>query len=154
MLSLAPCLATLDHSPDAAAMGLAGLACGVIAVVALIGLAVAVLIILFLGSCLRRVPPPYRKMEPGMVWLLIIPVFNLIWNFFVYKAISESYQGYFQSQGRSDQGDCGKNLGLAYAICNCICVVPVLNAFAGIATLVLLIICLVKFSGLKKQILV
>ncbi|WP_005036998.1 hypothetical protein [Holophaga foetida] len=156
MLNLTPCLALLQgRSPDAdaaAAMGMAGLACGIVVIGAIIGLAIAIAIILFLGKCLKKVPAPYRKMEPGMVWLLIIPLFNLVWNFFVYKAISESYQGYFQSQGRTDVGDCGKNLGLAYCICSCLCIIPVVNMLAGIATLVLFIMCLVKFAGYKNQI--
>lgn len=153
MLSLTPCLAMVQgRSSDAAALGFAGLACGVIAAGALVGLAIAIAIILFLSNCLKRVPVPYRKMEPGMVWLLIIPLFNLVWNFFVYKAISESYQSYFQSQGRTDVGDCGKSLGLAYCICSCVCIIPVVNMLAGIVALVLFIMCLVKFSGYKNQI--
>ena len=153
MLSLTPCFALLpSHNADAAALGLAGLACGIIAVAILIGYAIAIVIILLLSGCMKRVPPQYRKMEPGMVWLLLIPLFNLVWNFFVYKALSESYQGYFQAQGRAAVGDCGKNLGLAYCICCCGCIIPLVSFLAGPASLVLLILCLVKFIGYKNEI--
>jgi hypothetical protein len=137
---------------SAALAGLAGLACGVIVVAILIGLGIAIAIILMLSSCLKRVPQQYRKMEPGMVWLLLIPLFNIVWNFFVYKAIAESFQAYFQAQNRTDVGDCGQSLGLAYCICVCACIIPIVNMLAGPASLVLLIICLVKFFGLKNMI--
>nr|WP_320131541.1 hypothetical protein [uncultured Holophaga sp.] len=150
MISLPTSLAFFRGGDDAAAMAVAGLACGAIALIGLIALAITICIILFIGSCLKRVPPPYRKMEPAMVWLLIIPVFNLVWNFFVFKAVSESFQGYFESEGRTDQGDCGKNLGLAYSIVSCVCVIPWVGGLAGLAALVLLIITLVKFNGFKK----
>lgn len=87
-----------------------------------------------------------------MVWLLLIPLFNLIWNFFVYQKLPDSYKSYFSSQGRTDVSDCGKGIGLAYAISAAACIVPCLNYLAVPAALVLLIIFLVKAMGLKNQI--
>ncbi len=49
-------------------------------------------------------------------------------------------------------GDCGKQLGLWYAITGVACVVPIVNWFAGIAALVLLILSIVKYPQLKDQI--
>ena len=88
----------------------------------------------------------------GMVWLLVIPLFNIVWNFFVYRAISESYESYFASQGRSEFGDCGKTIGLVYSICCCLCIIPFLNLLAGPAALILWIIYVIKLIGLKNQI--
>jgi hypothetical protein len=49
-------------------------------------------------------------------------------------------------------GDCGKGIGLWYAICAVCCIIPCLNYVAGPAALVLLIIYLVKVMDLKNQI--
>ena len=41
-----------------------------------------------------RIPERYRLQEPNMVWLLMVPLFNLYWNFKVYPALAESFQAY------------------------------------------------------------
>ena len=97
-------------------------------------------------------PASFRKSEPGLVWLLLIPIFNLVWNFFVFPWIADSYAAYFQSIGRTDVGDAGRGIGLAFAICAACAIVPCINLLAGPAALVLLIIFLVKIYGLKGQI--
>ena len=86
-----------------------------------------------------------------MVWLLMIPLVNIVWNFFVYPKISESFQSYFNAQGRTDVGDCGKSLSMTFCILACTSVIPYLGACTGLAALVIWIIVLVKFSGLKSQ---
>jgi hypothetical protein len=105
-----------------------------------------------ISSWLKKVPQQHRKMEPGAVWLLMIPCFWYIWSFFVFLRVPESFKSYFDSQGRTDVGDCGRTLGLAFAICFACTLVPYLNFIAGPASLVLLIINLVKFNELKNKI--
>lgn len=124
----------------------------VVVVAILIGLAIRIVIIMLLSSCLSRIPPEHREMEPGMVWLLLIPCFDIVWNFFVFIKIPKSFQKYFAAQSRTEFGDCGEQIGLWYCICVVACMVPILNYIAGPAALVLLIIFLVKVLGLKGQI--
>jgi hypothetical protein len=87
-----------------------------------------------------------------MVWLLLIPCFRLVWNFFVYLQLADSYKAYFASVGRTDVGDCGRGIGLWYAICAACGIIPCVNYLALPAGLVLLIIYLVKATDLKGQI--
>ena len=117
-----------------------------------ISLAILIVICALLHSALARVPPEHRAMEPGLVWLLLIPLFSIIWNFFVFLRIPESYKSYFTAQGRTDVGDCGRGVGMWYAICGALSFVPCLSYLAGPAALVLLIIFLVTVLGLKGQI--
>lgn len=140
----------MDHSNGQALfLGVFGvMCCGGL----LIGIAIQALICYFLSGFLKALPAEFRKQEPNMVWLLMIPLFNLIWNFFVYLKIAESYQAYFAAQGRTDTGDCGKQFALVYCILAACCIVPYLNVLAGLAALVFLILVLVKFSELKKQV--
>lgn len=102
--------------------------------------------------CLKRVPAEYRKMEPWQVWLLMIPLFNFAWNFFVYQRIPESYQAYFDANGIDGSGDCGKNLGLWYSICAIGGFVPCAGYVAAPASLVLMIIFIVKEFELRGKI--
>ncbi len=125
---------------------------GFAVIMLVISLAIAVAICLMLTSCYKRIPAEHRKMEPGMVWLLLIPCFSLVWNFFVFPRLSESYLSYFTSKGRTDVGDCGRGIGLAYAICSACSIIPYLGIIGGLAGLVLLIIYLIKAYELKGQI--
>ena len=118
----------------------------------IVGLVIQVVVCIIVTGCLERVPRQFRKQEPGMCWLLLIPLFRLIWNFFVHLKVAESYQAYFNSIGRTDVGDCGRGLALAYCICAACTVVPYMGALTGLASLVLLIIMLVKFNELKNMI--
>lgn len=116
-------------------------------------IAIHVAILYYVYTCVQRIPPQFRQIEPGMVFLLIIPFFNIVWNFFVYPKIADSFKAYFNSVGRADVGDCGKTLALVYCILVCFCIIPYLNLCIGIAVLVIFIILLVKFGTYKGQIL-
>ena len=99
---------------------------------------------------LKAIPEQHRRQTPGMVWLLMIPLFSCVWVFFVYPKIAESYKSHFDSVGRTDVGDCGKNLAIAYCIVLCCSLVA--GALAVPAAFVIWIILLVKFSSLKGQV--
>jgi hypothetical protein len=116
-------------------------------------LAIQAIICWYLAGCYRAIPEEHRLMQPGMVWLLMIPCFPLVWNFFVYPRLSKSYKAYFDAQGVTDVGDCSEQLAVAYAICVACTLLPGVGAAGVIASLVLLIIYLVKVSELKNRIL-
>jgi hypothetical protein len=126
---------------------------GSLAFLVLLGITVAIIYLHY--KLLSAVPPEFREMEPSMVWLLLIPCFNLIWLFFVHTRIPRSYQNYFHERGRFDVGDCGAGIGIAYSICAVLVSIPCLNYvtvwFCGPAALVLLIIYFVKLFGLKQE---
>ena len=118
--------------------------------IALVGLLIFIGIILFLQSCYSRIPQEHRKMEPGMVWLLLIPIFQIVWMFFVYIRLAKSFQSAYAAMGRNDQGDCGEKLALMYCIAAVLACIPFVNCLALPAALILLIVVLVKFAGLKN----
>ena len=117
----------------------------------LVSLAIQAVICYIVISLFKRVPVEYRKQNPNLVWLMLIPLFNLVWSFFVYPKLSQSYEAWGQAVGRTDVGNAFGGMALALCICMCCCIVPYLNACAGIAVLVLLIIYLVKINGLKEK---
>ena len=121
-----------------------------------IALAVMILINVFVCWLLQRayasIPAEHRQMEPAMVWLLLIPCFNLIWNFMVFPKLGRSFRAYFESKGDTSHGDSGEKMGLWYAICTVCSIIPCVGYVAGPASLVLLIICLIKFSDLRNRV--
>jgi len=122
--------------------------CGVL----IVALAILVWVLYLLQTCFQRIPQQYRLMEPGMVWLMLIPLFNLVWQFFVVFRLSHSFQNYFTAQGRKDVGDCGWTMGLVAMILGLCGIIPKVGALASLASLVLWIIYMVKVVGLRNQI--
>lgn len=140
------------QQPDVVAEGLLAGIMFIVLIVCVVILAIYVAVCYLTFICFQRIPPQHRQMEPWQAWLLLIPLFNVVWNFFVFPKLAKSYQSYFAEQGRTDVGDCGEKIGLWFAICYAVCVIPCVNYVAGPAALVLLIIFLVKALNLKGQI--
>jgi hypothetical protein len=137
--------------PDMAA-GILAVILGVLLIVCVISLVVGIIVSYLLYSCFERIPPQHRQMESWQAFLLLIPCFQIVWNFFVLPKLARSYQSYFAEQGRTDVGDCGEQIGLWFAICCVAGYVPMVQYIAGPAALVLGIIYLVKVLTLKGQI--
>ena len=148
-----------DAEAAAAAAGFLALGLGILLIFLLVILAIAIVISWLIYSVQVQVPPEHRKIAPGLIWLLIIPFFNVIWNFFVFLQVPDSLKSYFDAQGRTDVGDCGRTLGLWSAVLLAVGFlggfIPLVGCFASfvwLAGLVLLILFLVKILGLKGQI--
>ncbi|MDO8301736.1 MAG: hypothetical protein Q7T18_00690 [Sedimentisphaerales bacterium] len=75
-----------DQTNWAVVVGIAVLWLLVVAV----GLAVTIFFILTLQKALNRCSPENRAMQPGMIWLLLIPLFNIVWIFFVVLNMAKS----------------------------------------------------------------
>ena len=117
-----------------------------------IGIGLSILIAAFLYTDFQRIPPRFRKLDPGLVWLLLIPCFNIVWNFFVFPKLSESFKAYFDSVGDTSVGNCGHDLALGYAICSAVSIIPFVGCVTGLVSLVLVILFLVKADELKNRI--
>ena len=127
---------------------------------------IQVFVCMALSSALRRLPPEFRKQDPAMVWLLLIPFIRQIWNFFVYPKIAESYKAYYAAQ--TNLGEVMKDnstpplilneiqslesLTLAYSICATATILPQLAICLYFPILAFNIIVLLKISGIKSKI--
>jgi hypothetical protein len=101
--------------------GLLAFACLLIAV----GLVILVCYLLTLQTALSRVSPRNRLMEPGSVWLMLIPCVNFIWQFVIAVRVPDSLRNEFRDRGRDDGSDYGKSLALTQ------CVLGIVNIFIG-----------------------
>ncbi|HWB27088.1 MAG TPA: hypothetical protein VG738_16510 [Chitinophagaceae bacterium] len=104
-----------------------------------------------LQKALQTVSRENRKLEPGLVWLLLIPVFNAIWMFFVADGIGTGFQREFEKYGMATSEKPTYNLGLTLAILWCCCIIPVLNIFAGLGGFVIWIIYWIKVNEVKNE---
>lgn len=102
-------------------------------------------------NALQAVAPERRSLTPGLVWLDLIPVFNLVWNFFIVTHVSHSLRREFAARGVTHVGDCGYGLGIAMSVLVVCTVIPVLGWASWIASVVLWILYWVKVADLKNQ---
>jgi hypothetical protein len=124
----------------------------VIFIALLFPFALSIVAIVLVYTDFQRIPPGFRKLDPGLVWLLLIPCFNVVWNFFVIPSLANSFKAYFDSIGDTSVGDCGRDLGYGYSGCCAASIVPFVGCLTGPASLVLLILFLVKANDLKNRI--
>jgi hypothetical protein len=111
-----------------------------------------ILYLLTLQKTLNLVRPENRHMEPGLVWLALIPIFSIIWNFFIVTKVAESLRLEFKQRNIPTGAEKpGYTIGLAYCILVCCTIIPVLGLLTSIAGLVCWIIYWVKISGYKAE---
>ena len=112
----------------------------------------AIFYLLTLQSALSKCPPGVRTMEPGMVWLLIIPLVHLIWGFFVVMALGKSLGNEFRRRGIPCPDPLpGQTIGMAMCICACCGIIPLINLIAGPAAFVLWIVYWVKIAEFSRM---
>lgn len=149
---------------DIAAMG--GAILGFVCLFLGVLLVILVFYLLTLQKALSRVSPHNRLMEPGLVWLALVPCFNLIWQFFIAIRVPDSLRNEFRERGRDDGSDYGKSLALTQAVLGLINIVVgnvlgkipeialVANLVAGVIGIVGLVIFImfwVKIAGYSSQ---
>ena len=111
----------------------------------------AIFYLMTLQSTLDTISMENRKMPSGNVWLLLIPLFNLVWHFIVVKNIADSIKAEADSKGiMIAELKPAYNIGLAMCILSCLNLVPVLSMFTGIAAMVCWIIYWVKIADYKR----
>jgi hypothetical protein len=112
----------------------------------------AILYILTLQKALLKCAESSRTMQPGMVWLLLVPLFNIVWNFFVVFGIANSLKNEFARKGiPTSEPLPGQPIGLAMSICACCGFIPIFGLLAGIAYLVLWIIYWIKVADFSRR---
>ena len=128
---------------------------GVMMVAVLIGIVIMLIPLIFycltLQKALNRVSPENRAMAPGMVWLLLIPLFNIVWQFMVVLNMAKSLGAEFKKRNLAEEADPGKSIGLTACILLCCSVIPFVGGLAGLGYLVCWIIYWVKIAGFSGK---
>jgi bacteriorhodopsin len=79
-------------------------------------LAYVVFMYMTMYQALNAVSPRNRDMEPGMIFLMLIPCFGIVWYFFVVIRIASSLEKEFADRGLKEDGDFGRLLGILVII--------------------------------------
>lgn len=119
------------------------------------GLALTIVPLVFylltLQSTFNTVSPENRKMPSSNVWLLLIPVFGLVWHFFVVNRLSDSIQAEANARNiKLEESRPTRQIGLAMCILAASTLIPVINALTGLAFIVCWIIYWVKINNYRK----
>lgn len=100
----------------------------IISLVVFFALAAVILFFFFRGF--QGVPEEHQKMKPSLVWLGLIPVFQLYWAFVTVSKISDSYRSAFESRGDTGNGDCGTKVGFWFAMTNLLTLISLPSMFS------------------------
>jgi hypothetical protein len=96
--------------------------------------------LLSLSKCFSEISSRNRQMEPGQVWLNLIPLFNLVWIIITIIRLADSLRDEFDDRRLDGDGDYGKTLGILYFVFS-------LTIVCGPVGLVCFIMYWVKVSG-------
>lgn len=104
-----------------------------------------------LQNTLNEVSEKNRRMKPGEVWLMLIPLFGLVWQFIMVDRIADSLRAEFNERNISGYEERpGYSIGLAYCVLYCCSIIPFLGVFASLGGLVCWIIYWVKINDFKR----
>ncbi|MFT3946289.1 MAG: hypothetical protein QM763_04875 [Agriterribacter sp.] len=119
--------------------------------VLLISLIPAIFFLLTLQKTLNAISPESRCMQPAHVWLLLIPVFNIVWIFITVTRIADSIKNECAglniptAESRPTYG-----IGLVMSILWLCGIIPVIGMIASLAGLICWIIYWVKVNDYKN----
>ena len=120
-------------------------------VIIAVALGVSLLICYLLYNSAKSLPQNFQQASPGQAFLLMIPLFSLVWLFIYLPKLSQSFQAFFRAH-RQQTDDCGEQVGLWWAILSACSIIPCVGIFTGLASLVLMIIYLVKVNECKNRV--
>lgn len=119
-----------------------------------IGLLPKIFYLITLQNAMNTVRPEFRKMPPGQVWLELIPLFGLVWQFFNVINVSDSLKREFVARGiPTAEERPGYSVGITFCILFCCSVVPILGVLAAIGGIVCWIIFWVKIANYRAELL-
>lgn len=103
-------------------------------------------------STLREVHAVNRRIQPSEVWLQLVPLFGLVWQFIVVSRIADSLRDEFHARSISvNEERPGHFLGMAYCILFLCGILPYIGLLTILAGFVCWIIYWVKISGFKNR---
>ncbi len=118
----------------------------------LISLIPLIFFLLTLQKCLERCDPLSRAMNPSQVWLMLIPFFNLIWQFIVVSRIATSLDNEFKRRNIIKEPNPGKSLGIAWCVLGLCSIIPTIGTVIFIIGLICWIVYWTKIASYSSEI--
>lgn len=127
-----------------------GIVLGFYGFICLFAFGIQLLISYILYNSAKSIPEQFQQAVPGQAFLMLIPLFNIVWIFIYPKNLSLSFQNLFRAYGQQTD-DCGEQLGLYWAIASVCGMIPCIGIFFGLAGLVCMIMYLIKANDCKNR---
>lgn len=108
--------------------------------------------LLTLKKTFKEISAENRQMISGQVWLALIPLFGMIWQFFIIDKLALSLKDEFKKRNIVVNEDKpGYSIGLAYCILMICSLLPIIGFFTAVPAVVCWIIYWVKISNYKRE---
>lgn len=130
-------------------VGIIAIVAGVIVLIA--GLAINLMFLTTLKRILEQCAPHNRLMEPGQVYLNLIPCFGAIWMFFTVSRVGQSMRNEFDERGNDLPGDYGQQLGITFAGLTLAWIIPYVGILFGLAGVICWIVYWVKMAEYNRH---
>lgn len=117
-----------------------------------IPIVVGIFYCLMLQKALERCSPQNRAMSPGLVWLYLIPIFSLVWHFFIVLNMAKSLHAEFAYRGMVEEPNPGQGIGLATCMLHCLFWIPFFGGLIWVGGLVCWIMYWMKISEYSGKI--
>jgi drug/metabolite transporter (DMT)-like permease len=110
--------------------------------------------LLTLQGLFREISIENRKMPPEQVWLSLIPIFGIIWQYVIVSRMTTSLRLEFDKRNIwTDEKKPGYNFGIAYCILFSASVIPIAGFLSAFGGLVCWVIYWVKLNEYKNLLL-
>jgi hypothetical protein len=117
-----------------------------------LGVMLFVTFLLSVARVLANVAPDHRRIEPGQVWLNLIPGFGVVWLPITVDRVAESLKYEFESRGVIERGqNYGRNVGLAALVLAVFGVIPYLGMLSLFAAFVCWVIYWIQLNGFSRR---
>lgn len=101
--------------------------------------------LLNMSKALDNISQDFRSMNPGAVWLTMIPLFGLVWQFMVVNAVANGLVKEFNSRGLiTSEAKPGSGIGQTGCIMICCSIIPIVGYGFGIIGLIFIVVHLVR----------
>jgi hypothetical protein len=107
--------------------------------------------ILTLTRALAKCSATSITIEPGMLWLLLVPFVNMVWHFFVVIGMAKTLSNEFRLRNIPNMEPMpGQSIGIAMCVCGACGIIPFLGIFASLAGFVLWIVYWAKIAEFSR----
>ncbi len=106
--------------------------------------------LLTLQNTFNAISAENRKMQSGEVWLTLIPLFGLVWQFIIVNRLADSLKAEFDVKNiKVYEERPGVGIGIAYCILFCCSIIPFVNFLTGVAGIICWIIYWSKINNYR-----
>jgi len=123
----------------------------VVGIIVIAGLAINLMFLTTLKRLLEQCAPHNRLMEPGQVYLNLIPCFGAIWMFFTVSRVGQTLRNEFDERGNDLPGDYGQQLGISFAGLTLAWIIPYIGWLFGLAGVICWIVYWVKMAEYNRH---